>query len=43
MSFEAYLEGQKGVVSRLLMGASRASTWFVGAIKLPTKSPDPKP
>ena len=34
-----YLEGQGDLVSRLIMGISRVSIWFIGAISLLTKSP----
>ena len=34
-----YLEGQGDLVSGLIMGISRVTTWVIGVIKLLSKSP----
>ena len=35
----SYLEGQGDLVSRLLVGISRAAMWVIGGMNLLTKSP----
>ena len=36
-----YLDGQRDVANRLIMGITRAIIWFIGSINLLTKSPWP--
>ena len=35
----SYLEGQGDLVSRLTIGITRVTIWFIGVINLLTKSP----
>ena len=39
MATDVYLEGQGGLVSRLIRGITRVTIWVLGVITLLTKSP----